>query len=61
VPRRYRRFRPTTVSVAFALYDVWRRLPPRQRQQLMRIAREQGPKVAAKVMQRQRTRRGRRR
>ena len=42
------------------LYDIWRRLPPRQRKQLMALARKHGPTVAKRVMQMQRARRGRR-
>ncbi len=39
------------LGVALTAYDIWRRLPPKQRRQLMNIAREQGPRVAARVMQ----------
>lgn len=44
-----RRFAP--ISVALTAWDIWRRLPPRQRKQVLDIARKHGPKVAAKVMQ----------
>jgi hypothetical protein len=54
------KFRPGPVGLALALYDVWRRLPPRQRKQLMRLARKHGPAVAKRVMEMQRARRGRR-
>ena len=54
------KFRPGPVGVAITLYDVWRRLPPRQRKQLLQLARKHGPKVAAKLMEIQRARRGRR-
>jgi hypothetical protein len=54
---RSRRFRPGPVAVAFALYDVWRHLPPKQRQQVVDIAREHGPRVAARVLELRRARR----
>ena len=56
---RYGKFRPGTISVALALSDVWRRLPPRQRKQLMELAREHGPRVAARLVELQRNRRRR--
>jgi len=43
------RFRPAPLAVALTLYDVWRRLPPKQRQQLMQLARTHGPTVARQV------------
>jgi hypothetical protein len=52
------RFRPAPIAVALTLYDVWRRLPPKQRRQLMLLAQKHGPTVAAKVYG---LRRGRRR
>jgi hypothetical protein len=55
---RVRRLRPGAVGVAFALYDVWRRLPPKQRKQVVSLARKHGPRLAAKAMQ---ARQGRRR
>lgn len=45
------------VGIALTAYDVWRRLPPRQRRQLMDVARKHGPRVAAKAVQRGRPRR----
>jgi hypothetical protein len=42
------------------LFDLYRRLPPKQRKQLLELARRHGPKAAAKVMQYQRARRGKR-
>ena len=53
------KLRPGPVGVAIAMYDIWRRLPPRQRKQLMALARKHGPTVAKRVMQMQRGRRGR--
>jgi len=39
------------IAIALTAWDIWRRLPPRQRKQILEIARKHGPKVAAKVMQ----------
>ena len=38
------------VGLALTAYDVWRRLPARQRRQLLELARTQGPRVAAKAL-----------
>jgi hypothetical protein len=43
-----RRFGP--IGLALTAWDVWRRLPPKQRRQVLNAARKHGPKVAAKVM-----------
>ncbi|HEY7207405.1 MAG TPA: hypothetical protein VH416_04120 [Gaiellaceae bacterium] len=39
--------RPGALGIALTAYDIWRRLPPKQRKQLLQLAREQGPRVAA--------------
>jgi hypothetical protein len=39
------------VGLALTAWDIWRRLPPKQRKQVISIARKHGPKVAAKVLQ----------
>jgi hypothetical protein len=57
---RFGRLRPGPVGVAIALYDVWRRLPPKQRRQALKLARKHGPKAAAKLIELRRTVRGRR-
>jgi hypothetical protein len=49
MPRLGPRFGP--IGLALAAYDVWRRLPPKQRKQVVDVARKHGPKVAARVMQ----------
>jgi hypothetical protein len=50
------------LGLALTAWDIWRRLPPRQRKQIVNIARKHGPKVAARVMQaRSRARAARRR
>ena len=39
------------IGIALTAWDIWRRLPPRQRKQLINIARKLGPRVAARVME----------
>ena len=46
---RFRKLRPGPVGLAIAAWDVWRRLPPKQRKQLLKLAREHGPKLAARA------------
>jgi acyl-CoA reductase-like NAD-dependent aldehyde dehydrogenase len=47
------RVRPTSpIGLALTAFHLWRRLPPAQRQQVMRAARQHGPKVAAAVLAR---------
>jgi hypothetical protein len=41
------------------MYDVWRRLPPKQRKQVLTLARKHGPKAAAKLIKLRRTMRPR--
>jgi hypothetical protein len=53
------KFRPGPIGVALTAFDLWRRLTPKQRKAALKLARKHGPKVAAKVMQFQRARRGR--
>jgi hypothetical protein len=48
VPRLKKRFGP--IGIALTAWDIWRRLPPRQRKQVLNIARKHGPRVAARVM-----------
>jgi hypothetical protein len=55
------RLRPGPVGVALTLYDVWRRLPPKQRKQVLELARKHGPKAASKLLELQRARRGKKR
>jgi hypothetical protein len=52
------RFRPGPVGVAITLYDIWRRLPPKQRKLAIQLARKHGPRAASKLIQLQRSRRG---
>lgn len=45
------KLRPGPVGIAITLYDVWRRLPPKQKKQVLRLARTHGPKAAAKLIE----------
>ena len=47
-PRLSRRLGP--VGLALTAWDIWRRLPPKQRKQVLNVARKHGPKVASKVL-----------
>ena len=51
------KFRPGPIGVAITLFDLWRRLPPKQRKLALQLARKHGPKAAAKLMEFQRARR----
>jgi len=53
VPRLRPRIGP--LGIALTAYDVWRRLPPRQRKQVLDLARRHGPRVAARVLEMRRT------
>ena len=59
MPRPYRLLtrRVGPLGLALTAYDIWRRLPPKQRKQLLALAREHGPRVAARVIQARRARR----
>jgi hypothetical protein len=37
-------------GLALTVWDVWRRLPPRQRKQLMDQARKHGPRIAKQAV-----------
>jgi hypothetical protein len=52
------RLRPGPIGIALTLYDVWRRLPPRQRKIVLDMARRHGPKAAALAIQQLRRTRG---
>ncbi|MHB1243177.1 MAG: hypothetical protein ACYC1P_07250 [Gaiellaceae bacterium] len=52
------RFRPTSpLGLVLGAFHVWRRLPPKQRKQVMRAARTHGPKAAAALLAKRRSRR----
>ena len=38
------------LGLALTAWDLWRRLPPKQRKQVAALARKHGPKVAARVL-----------
>ncbi len=50
------KLRPSAWAVAVAAWDVWRRLPPRQRKQALGLARKHGPKVAKAIVNARRAR-----
>jgi hypothetical protein len=35
------------IGIALTTYDIWRRLPPEYRRQIIAVTRKHGPKVAA--------------
>lgn len=45
----FRKLRPTPWALTIAAWDIWRRLPPQQRRQIMNAARTHGPRLAAKA------------
>jgi hypothetical protein len=47
--RGFSRLRPTPWALTIAAWDIWRRLPPEQRRQLLLLARRHGPKLASKA------------
>ncbi len=49
------------VGLALTVYDVWRRLPPKQRRQLLELGREHAPRLAARALKAGQTRARRRR
>ena len=44
------KLRPGVWAIAVAAYDVWKRLPPKQKKQALNLARKHGPKVAKQVV-----------
>jgi hypothetical protein len=54
---RERKLRPAPIAVALAAMDLWRRLPPAQRRQIMAMARRHGPTIVAKTVELGRRRR----
>ncbi|MFL5927511.1 MAG: hypothetical protein ACJ77E_11320 [Gaiellaceae bacterium] len=47
------------VGVALTAWDVWRRLPPKQRRWMMQQARTHGPRIAKQAVAAQRAKRKR--
>jgi len=46
-------------GVALTVWDVWRRLPPKQRRWVLQQARAHGPRIARQAMEAQKSRRRR--
>ena len=58
---RLTRLRPGPIGLALTLLDVWNRMTPRQRKQVIELARKHGPRAAERLMELQtKARRGRR-
>ena len=51
------KLRPSPVVMAVGAWNVWRRLTPKQRKQVVALVREHGPKVAKQVAAARRKRR----
>ena len=49
------KLRPGIWAIAVAAYDVWKRLPPKQKKQALNLARKHGPKVAKQVVKARRS------
>lgn len=45
------------VGLALALFDLWRRLPPKHRKRALKAARKHGPRLASTLLERRRRRR----
>ncbi len=43
------KFRPTPWALTIAAWDIYRRLPPAQRKQLVLLARKHGPRLAGQA------------
>jgi hypothetical protein len=50
--RPFRRLGP--IGLALTAFDLWRRLPDKQRRQVLDATRKHGPRLAAKALQRRR-------
>jgi hypothetical protein len=40
------------IGLALTAYDIWRRIPPAQRRQILAATRKHGPRLAATAVQR---------
>jgi hypothetical protein len=45
------------VGVLLLVFDLWRRLPPKRRRQVLGLARKHGPRVARRVYESRRAKR----
>jgi hypothetical protein len=50
MPPLRRLLRREPIALVLTAYDIWRRLPPKQRKQALKLARKHGPKLAVKAM-----------
>ncbi|HWG56450.1 MAG TPA: hypothetical protein VNT58_08005 [Gaiellaceae bacterium] len=51
------RLRPTgPVGLALTAFELWRRLPPKQRKKVVEVTRKHGPRVASALITRRRPR-----
>ena len=57
LPLRLLTRRAGPLGLALTAYDIWRRLPPKQRRQILEGARKHGPRLARKAAERRRARR----
>jgi hypothetical protein len=39
------------IGIALTAWDIWRRIPPRQRKLIIQQARKHGPTIAARIVQ----------
>ena len=51
MPPLRRLLRRDPVALALAAYQIWRRLPSKQRKQALKLAKKHGPKLAKKAIQ----------
>jgi hypothetical protein len=58
-PLKFLTRRAGPLGLALTAYDIYRRLPPKQRKQVLDLARKHGPKVASQAMKAASRRRGR--
>jgi hypothetical protein len=59
VPRLRLPGRAGPLGLALTAYELWRRLPPKQRQQMLKALRKHGPKLASQIVARSRASRKR--
>ena len=58
MPRpKYLTRRASPIGLLITAYDIWRRLPPSQRQRIIAASREHGPRLARAAVERGRGRR----
>jgi hypothetical protein len=44
------------IGLALTAFDIWRRIPKRQRRQIVQVTRKHGPRVAKQIVRRRRSR-----